>query len=327
MLLKDESSTYIQPAREKLKNANRRNRCPVCNGTGCGVNSQIVLCWRVEAGSKERVKSGAYLHVRNDYNPFLPPPVTPMIPKASSELITKVYESLLDCLVLEDKHLKQLIARGLPEHIVIKNRYRSTPTKLDGKFVCKYLSDLYDLDYVPGFYLDETGRNMNIKGSGIFIPYRNVEGTIRGMQVRPDRGTAKYFWFSSADLSKGASSGSFVHFARPNVAKARKELYVTEGGLKADCIASLGGHGVAAIAGVTAVDYEVLAAEIKAGIPEVEKIILSFDVDWKTNPHVKEPMLRLLDVLRQYFKVEIEDWNVKQGKGLDDKLLNDRKNK
>ena len=121
--------------------------------------------------------------------------------------------------------------------------------------------------------MDEA-RRMNIQGSGIFIPYRSVSGKIRGMQVRPDRGSSKYFWFSSADLFRGASSGSYLHFARPDVAKARKEIYITEGGLKADCIAALGNYGVAAMAGVTAVDYNTVTDEIKTGIPEVEKVIL-----------------------------------------------------
>lgn len=325
-LLRETSSTYVTPAREKLKNSSKRRPCPICNGTGCGVNSQIVLCWRVEAGSKERVKSGAYLHLRGDFNPFIPQVIKPMDPKASPELIAKVYDSFLDCLVLEDRHVKELLARGLPEHVIQKNRYRSTPSKQDGQFVCKYLGDLYDLDYVPGFYLDES-RRINVKGSGIFIPYRNVDGAIRAMQIRPNRGETKYFWFSSTDLYRGASSGSFVHFSRPNVARAKKEIYITEGGLKGDCIASLGSAGVASIAGVNAVDYDTLVNEIKTGLPEVEKVILAFDADWKSNPHVKEALLRLSATASKVFKVEIEDWDIKRGKGLDDKLLKDKNNK
>jgi hypothetical protein len=317
----------IKAAKEKLKRASKRNRCPLCNGTGCGVNSQIVLCWRVEAGSKERVNSGAYLHVRTDYNPFTPPPAEKMEPKASLDLIVQVYESLLDCLILSDSHIRNLEARGLTKTIIAKNRYRSTPSKLDGKIICKYLSDLYNLDGVPGFYYDES-RQLNIKGSGMFIPYRDAKGVIRGMQIRPDRGNAKYFWFSSADLPKGASSGSFPHFAGVDYAKQSKEIWITEGGLKADCASFLGSIGVVAMAGVTAVDYHTLMQEIKSDVPEVEKIILAFDADWKTNIHVKKPLLQLLDVAREHFdSVEIEDWDAKQGKGIDDKLLKEKNGK
>lgn len=323
MPLLTDTSTYTIPNREKLKNSTKRNPCPICRKTGCGVNSQIVLCWRVEAGSKERVRSGAYLHLRDGFNPFIPQVITPMDPKAAPELIAKVYDSLLDCLLLEDKHSQQLAARGLSEKTIINNRYRSTPTKVDGQIICRYLGELYNLDHVPGFYQDES-RRMNIKGSGIFIPYRDVNGVIRGMQVRPDRGSAKYFWFSSIDLYKGASSGSFVHFARPDIARTRKEIYITEGGLKADCIAALGGVGVAAIAGVTAVDYNTIANEIKAGLPEVEKVVLAFDIDWKTNPQVQNALLSLSGVMERQFRVSMEDWNIRQGKGYDDKLLKDK---
>ncbi len=323
MLLKD-ADTFIKPAKEKFKNATRKNRCPICNGIGCAVNSQIVLCWRVEAGSKERVKSGAYLHFRNNYDTFIPIQVQrPVEPKATSEVIAQVYRDLLSCLVLEDKHITALKARGLNEQEIVHNGYRSTPTKLDGQIICKYLSGIYNLDYVPGFHQAET-RRLNVQGSGIFIPYRNIDGTIRAMQVRPDRSSAKYFWFSSADLHKGASSGSFVHYARPTTARAKKEIHITEGALKADCISTLAGVGVAAIAGVTAVNYDTLVEEIKTGLPEVEKIIIAFDIDWKTNPHVQRPLMALYEVVKKSFLVEIEDWDAKLGKGLDDKLLKEK---
>lgn len=323
MLLKD-AENFIALSREKLKNSTKRNPCPICRKTGCGVNSQIVLCWRVETGSQERVKSGAYLHFREGYDRFIPMPIQrPADPKAAPELIAKVYDSLLDCLVLDDKHLNELKARGLPEKIIARNRYRTTPTKVDGRIICKYLGDLYNLDFVPGFYQDES-RRLNIKGSGVFIPYRNLDGSIRGMQIRPDRGSLKYLWFSSNDLFKGASSGSFIHYARPDVARARKEIYITEGGLKADCIASLASAGVAAMAGVTAVNYDTLVSEIKQGLPEVEKVVLAFDADWKSNPHVRDALMRLKEVVSKAFKVEIEDWDIKLGKGFDDKLLKEK---
>lgn len=314
---------YIAPVREKLKNSTKRNPCPICRKTGCGVNSSIVLCWRVEAGSRERVKSGAYLHFREGFDKFIPMPVQRSDPKASPELISQVYDTLLNCLVLEDKHLNQLKARGLSEKTIFRNGYRSVPTKVDGQIVCKYLGDLYNLDFVPGFYQDET-RRMNVKGSGIFIPYLDLNRAIRGMQIRPDRSSLKYLWFSSNDMYKGASSGSFIHYARPDIARAKKEIYITEGGLKADCIAELGNVGVAAIAGVNAVSYDTIVSEIKQGLPEVEKIILAFDADWKSNPQVKNALVNLNEVVSKTFKVEIEDWDIKQGKGLDDKLLKEK---
>lgn len=323
MLLKD-AENFVQPVHEKLKNSNRRNPCPVCGKTGCGVNSRIVLCWRVSAGSQERVKSGAYLHLREGFHQPLSLQVQKAVePKASPELISKVYDSLLDCLILDDRHLHELKSRGLSKEVIFKNKYRTTPTKVDGHMICKYLGGLYNLDFIPGFYQDES-RRINIKGSGVFIPYRNLDGSIRGMQIRPDRGALKYLWFSSNDFHKGASSGSFVHYARPDIARSRQEIYITEGGLKADCISALGKVGVAAIAGVTAVNYETLMEEIKTGLPEVKKVILAFDADWKSNTHVKDALMRLHEVAKKYHTVEIEDWDIKLGKGYDDKLLREQ---
>jgi hypothetical protein len=316
---------FIKPPKEKLKRATRRRKCPICDGIGCGYNSEIVLCWRVEAGSKERAKSGAFIHVLNDdYTiPFMPMSKPVEDPKAPAETISKVYESLLDCLVLSDKHTRELQARGLSPNTITKNRYKTVPTKVEGQIVRQYLDTLYNLDYVPGFYMEDSQiRRLNVKGSGIFIPYRDPNGVIRGMQVRPDRGSAKYFWFSSTDLEKGASSGSFTHYA--GVDKTKTEIYITEGGLKADCIAELSGAMVVAMAGVTAVNYDTLMHEIKDNLPAVNHVVLAFDIDWKTNIHVQMPLLKLTETAREYFTVEVQDWDPKLGKGFDDKLLKEK---
>jgi hypothetical protein len=84
---------------------------------------------------------------------------------------------------------------------------------------------------------------------------------------------------------------------------------------------------VVAMAGVNAVDYETLMKEIKEGLPAVEQVVLAFDVDWKTNPKVKNALMRLSETAKQYFKVSIEDWDIKLGKGLDDKLLKEKHGK
>jgi DNA primase len=311
------------PTKEKVKNATSKRPCPICHKTGCGVNSKIVLCWRVE--SSRRVDSGAYLHFLNDdysYASIIKVPV--MEPKASLEEIDKIYDAFLDCLVLSDKHNSDLIHRGLSKETITKNKYRTTPTKLDSKVICQYLETLSSLEYVPGFYLEES-RRINVKGTGLFIPYRDPQGKIRGMQIRPDRGNMKYIWFSSVDLWKGASSGSYPHYSNPDFQS--EIIYITEGGLKGDCIAELKKVSVVSIAGVTAVNYEFLMNEIKEHFPKVTTVALAFDVDWKKNEHVKDALLRLSKEASKHFEVYIEDWNIKYGKGYDDFLLNNDPNK
>lgn len=319
---------YNQPVREKLRRASKKNPCVICGKTGCAFNNTIVICRRVSIGSHKTTTTGDYLHFRNDdFGPSHIPMSTPIEePKASAEIISKVYESLLDCLVLTDKHTRDLEARGLTPKDIVRNRYRSAPTKEDAKVVCKYLGGLYDLDYVPGFYSDEEGiRRLNIKGSALFIPYRSPTGIIRGMQLRPDRGASKYFWFSSNDMWKGAASGSYAHYA--GVDESKTEIYITEGGLKADCIFSLSGAMVVAMAGVNAVNYDTLMKEIKDNLPTVTQVVLAFDIDWKTNLHVKDALLRLTTTAQNYFKVEVEEWTPKLGKGYDDKLLKEKHGK
>src|SRR6266498_1564479 len=184
MLLQD--TQFVPHLQERLKRATKRNKCVICGGTGCGFTSYMALCWRIR--SSEQAKSGAYIHfLNNNFTTSAPMSKSIEEPKAPAETISKVYESLLDCLVLSDKHTKDLEARGLSPMAIVKNRYRTIPTREDARIVCKYLEDLYSLEGIPGFYMEDV-RRLNIKGSGIFIPYRDPDRIIRAMQVRPDRG-------------------------------------------------------------------------------------------------------------------------------------------
>ena len=306
--------------KEKLRRANRKNPCPICKKSGCGFNNRVALCWRVSTGSKERTKAGSFLHILEGTNFPIYLPVAKPSPK--SDNVSEIYDLLLGELGLSKKHFQHLYEkRKLSKETILRNKYRSVPTELEGRLICQKLGKNYNLDYVPGFYFDQV-RQLNVKGSGIFIPYRNAKGKIQGMQIRSDFGAARYLWFSSNDLDKGVSSGSPIHYVNTEQAKTQRQIYLTEGALKADCIAEYINVGVLAIAGVTSVNYEKLKIDLKKSLPEVTSVVLAFDADWKINKQVKYALSELYKTMSQDFKVLLEDWPISEGKGLDDYLLN-----
>jgi hypothetical protein len=113
---------------------------------------------------------------------------------------------------------------------------------------------------VPGFYLGTDGKwtvKFYTKTAGILIPIRDIDGLLRGAQIRldapikdknedADKEGTKYLWLSSSNQHMGVSSGSPVHFAGDPFART---VYVTEGSLKADVAHCLTNRSFAAVAG------------------------------------------------------------------------------
>lgn len=146
---------------------------------------------------------------------------------------SRIYNDLLQMLELAPKHRINLQNRGLDTETIAANLYRSVPKKY-GKLYSKAmyeLSNKYDLSGVPGFY--RQGRQWNMATpEGFFIPVRDAQGQIQGLQVRLDNGgEQKYKWFSSNGFPGGTKCAAFLHVVnwKPGI-----ETYVTEGALKAD---------------------------------------------------------------------------------------------
>jgi hypothetical protein len=97
------------------------------------------------------------------------------------------------------------------------------------------LSKHFDLEGVPGFYIQDDCWALNLNYSGFYIPYRDEQGRILGLQIRKDIDEKpKCLWLSSSDKEKGCSSGSPLHFVNPDFIRSSKIVFITEGALKAD---------------------------------------------------------------------------------------------
>lgn len=225
-------------------------------------------------------------------------------PKADPDKLNEVYTAFLESLELKEQHGEDLVKyRGLSQETVAAKLYKSVPS-YDQRFeVAEKLGESFDLEGIPGFYVDvDNGRwALNLTFDGFYVPYRDENGRIVGMQIRQDKAVEpKYLWLSSGKKEKGTSSGVPLHIVNSNTIEGNRSLFITEGALKADVIAELFGYvGLVAMGGVNVINPENLIAFLNETFPTLERVNLAFDMDWKRKQEVRQSILKLLDSLEK----------------------------
>jgi hypothetical protein len=257
------------------------------------------------------------------------------IDAADRETRDLAYRALLESLELGQEHREALQARGLADEQIVLANYRSLPkgdrAALAGKVLDRLNADPAsggrrwtgeDLLRVPGFKAGDGG-GIWVGGShGVLIPCRDVAGRIERLVVRPDESPkdqdgkvfAKYLYLSSSP--GGPSPGTGVHI--PVLAGEWKggTLRITEGILKADVATALGGILTVGCPGVGRAN----TMPVLEGL-NPERVILSFDQDWKKNPSVAQALARLVRAtLARGYEIGVEEWDGSRGKGIDDAL-------
>lgn len=227
------------------------------------------------------------------------------------------YHDMLMHLQLSPKHRADLLARGLSEERIERNMYRSMPDSQSARrILAGMLSDFYNLEGIPGFYVDR-GR-WNIAGRpGLLIPCRDKSGRIQGLQIRLDAETnpaRKYRWLSSRGKSHGTRSRSYVHVTGNLSART---AYLTEGGLKGDVASFLDNDALfLCFAGVTATEG---LKEVIPSMKNIEEVVVAMDMDKLMNWRVQRAMENLMELLRGLpgIRIRLMNWNV-SFKGVDD---------
>ena len=168
---------------------------------------------------------------------------------ADIEIRDRTYAMYLDMLSLSETHLNDLRKRGLNDIQIQKFGYKSVP--LIGKET--YPKRLQEQDAllrgVPGFYCKNYVWKANIGWiHGFYIPVKDIEGRILGLQIRKDSCTdsKKYIWSSSWSDNFLMDQGSnlegipkFHHVGFPKDGDI-PVIGLTEGPLKGDIAHSLG---------------------------------------------------------------------------------------
>ena len=272
---------------------------------------------------------------------------------APIEVRDKTYRAFLGELYLNQKDTDNLLARGFSPEDIESLGYKTYPAP-DGRHfqdIChRLLNQGCVLEGVPGFFLDSNNEACIPRiTQGIIIPQIDCHNMIAGLQIRKDDDLRREFdgeleakcsWFSSKGKNHGTPAHVSVHTATDFKWNQETKQYdpmlhgnkvtLTEGGMKADlCNCLLDGKvSIIAVPGVQS--YGALAKELselkKFGL---ETVNLAFDMDYLTNPNVKDAMFKVQNVITKECGLKCDNimnwqYEVKESgetfylKGLDD---------
>lgn len=243
---------------------------------------------------------------------------------ASIEVRDKTYRAFLDELTLSQKNFDHLLARGFSSDDINAKGYKTFPSANDISFedLCRrLLSKGCTLKGVPGFFKNKKGEwTFPRYTQGIIIPQINIHNQIEGFQIRKDDDLrrvnedgdleAKCVWFSSKGKASGAAVHTSVHIATDFIFNKDKQLYepvlrgnkvtLTEGGMKADlCTCILDGRAsFIAVQGVYALS-PLRDALINLKAYGLKTVNLAFDMDYLTNPNVKDAMEKVTSLIKE----------------------------
>lgn len=245
--------------------------------------------------------------------------------------LDSVYREFLSLLSLNNHHRKNLYNRGLTETYIKKYMYRSLPTNYKERvnIARKLLDKGYKLEGVPGFYKDKYGNFNFVTTKGMLIPFFDLDNNIVTMQIRIDdevkeererqgKSFTRYIYFTSSGYNKGSKSNVTAHIAG-KIANI-KDVYITEGPLKATIANYFSNETFIAIPGV-AIAHQKVVDYLKKIKPE--RVIIAFDMDVFENKDVKRAIIRLIKLIQKEVSgihIYQKQWNHKY-KGIDDYLL------
>jgi hypothetical protein len=225
-------------------------------------------------------------------------------------------------LPLIPRHRHALRHRGFPDKEILRRQYRTMPLAGRAALARRILScaSADVCAQVPGFYEAERDgqRWWTLAGAaGLLIPVRNLAGQIVALKVRADDpgDGPKYTTVSSAKHG-GPSLGAQVHVSLYEGPRG-ETVRLTEGELKADVATVRSGVLTIAVPGVA-----MWRKALPVLVPlQPARVLLAFDADWRTNPHVAQALTHVAAQLVQAgYQVKVEVWDAAHGKGIDDLL-------
>lgn len=312
-------------AREKKLNINFDKevfRCAKCGFAGGPLHLWAVYR-NLDASDLSLVSKDYYASTKSVQQPKVRKEKTVTrldVETAPAEVRNKTYRGLLNMLSLCEEHKEKLLARGLSEKSVIENEYRSYPLSGYKNLAGMLLSQGYVLEGVPGFYKENGTWTLLKLPAGILIPQRDGFNRILGFQIRlDDSSKGKYITLSTGEnYSSGAKASANPHFRHGSLGLS--EIILTEGPLKGDVISYFTGYSVFAVQGVNSLGSSKSAlSDLRDS--GVKHILIAFDMDLKTNEHVKNALEKLKAVLAECgFTYSSLEWDPCY-KGLDDWLL------
>lgn len=309
--------------------------CAGGNGGMLDLYKKLNNCYDKSNGDVIR-EIKAKLNINDDYanNRKFTKPI-PQVKKLSKNEVLphmqkadKAYRCLLNLLGLSAKHKKDLLERGISNANIEKYMFRSVPV-LGYEYFAKNVAEQCDIQGVAGFMQDSRSQSLSFipKLTGIIIPVQNIFGLIEGLQIRLDKPIRKtrYIWLSSDSLVGGGKATTPAYFVESS--KETDTCIITEGAFKAiipNQYKDLTVLGLAGVGNQGCLDYVLPELKRKG----YTKIIEAFDADFRTNPDVLHHRERLEKTCREAdFNFTRYVWNLEDGKGFDDFIINRIKRK
>lgn len=227
--------------------------------------------------------------------------------------------------------------KGTPESYS-RNPWRKTLGK-------KLEDEFGSLAGMPGAYQNTNGNWTFYGEEGILFPLFDADGCLYRLRIRlhhpkPDGG--KYRNFSSFKEDKEAAEQGFLMNKLPKGSRAGNNIgfymnpsfddmhlaYITEGEKKGIYGESILKNPFISIPGISS--YAKLF-EGKKGMRPVDTLksrgihilVIAYDADKKNNPMVWESQEKTVEKLKKEgFTVGVANWNIEEGKGIDDLLKN-----
>jgi len=275
---------------------------------------------------------------------------------APIEIRDEVYRRFLSQLTLSKRHRIDLIARGLTEQEIIDGMYKTVPAcgfvsfaKNSFTYEIKDTLKRHIQWGIPGFYDIRTDEPKVVKcDPGFFVPVRNEDNLISGMQIRYDplpanaspekkEHYAKYKWFVSnyKERKDGctASGCENIHYAT-HLMHVPNTITLTEGVLKADIASRLRGRigdengnplPPAPVLGLVGVyNTEGLGMELqklKDWGTGLKNVVIAVDMDYREKPQVAAAMQKIEKIVSDVgLQYTVFKWDP-QYKGIDDYYL------
>lgn len=342
-----------------FRRVTRYRRCRVCGKPDwCGyrADEQISICMRISNGSNGTSRNGGHIYHHGRFSFPISTRLyrhpTPLpIKIAPIEIRNAVYHEL----IRRSPALKYrsqlvdgpngLLSRGFREPDIL--HYGALPPTQEERIsLANTLNKFMTLEFpqyaaqtthagivgVPGFWQAGSTKvqlwkpcdyNMPL----LVIPYRDDKGLIQACQLRFHRNDVpldqkRYRWLACPSGSRGASSGTPIHFTFERATlPPGQTVIITEGALKADTLVSLRPKArVIATSGVSCSHTEIIEAS------RVYNVLIAFDADYKTNPAVARQLARLIAVRQRDISIHqlststrIMSW--RGYKGIDDAIL------
>lgn len=254
-------------------------RCIICGNSG---NMIKLYCdfsgknFNDEDQRKESVKEIIQKLGISDNTVVKPQKTEKKREKRDADYINNISREFLRRCTLQNRHKADLLRRGLNETQIRGGGFKSVPSnKMAHKIIKSMISEGYNFDGVPGFFLDDYNNWSMSTVSGYFCPAFDAKKRVTGLCIKADKVVdgRKYVWLSSRDKKQGTKQDAVATFlGNPN----SERVIITEGILKAYVYYCLTGNTVIGMSGI---GNRSSLKDMLRTLPNLKYAVEAFDMD------------------------------------------------